>query len=139
MVTERALYLPRVTAVLSGFFAIIALTLALIGLYGVISYTVQSRTQEIGIRMALGAQRGSVLRMILISSISLVAFGLIGGIVGALALSPYLSGLLVGVSSRDPATYVVLSAAMLAAAIIASLIPAVKATHIQPIAALRYE
>jgi len=139
VVTERALYLPRVTAVLSGLFAIIALTLALIGLYGVISYTVQSRTQEIGIRMALGAQRGSVLRMILASSISLVAFGLVSGILGALALSPYLSGLLVGVSPRDPVTYVVLSAAMLVAAIIASLIPAAKATRIQPVVALRYE
>ena len=89
--------------------------------------------------MALGAQRGSVLRMILASSISLVAFGLVGGILGALALSPYLSGLLVGVSPRDPVTYVVLSAGILVAAIIASLVPAAKATRIQPIAALRYE
>jgi len=89
--------------------------------------------------MALGAQWGSVLRMILVSSVSLVAFGLVVGILGAVALSPYLSGLLVGISPQDPVTYIVLSAAMLAAAIIASLIPAAKATHIQPIAALRYE
>jgi putative ABC transport system permease protein len=77
--------------------------------------------------------------MILASSISLVALGLVSGFLGALALSPYLSGLLVGVSPRDPVTYVVLSAAMLVAAIIASLIPAAKATRIQPVVALRYE
>jgi predicted permease len=139
VVIERALYLPRVTAVLSGIFAIIALTLALIGLYGVISYTVQTRTQEIGIRMALGAQRSSVLRMILGNTISLVGLGLAGGILGALALSRYLSSLLVGVSPRDPVTYVLLSAAMLVAAVVASLVPAARATRIQPITALRYE
>jgi predicted permease len=139
VVTERALYLPRVSAVLSGILAMIALTLALIGLYGVISYTVQTRTQEIGIRMALGAQRSSVLRMILGSTISLVGLGLAGGILGALALSGYLANLLVGVSPRDPIIYIFLSTVMLVAAIIASLIPAARATRIQPVIALRYE
>jgi predicted permease len=139
VVNERSLYMPRVTAVFSGVFAVIALTLALIGLYGVISYTVECRIQEIGIRMALGAQRSSILRMILASSVSLVSLGLITGLVGALALSRYLSGLLVGVSPRDPLIYAVISAVMLAAAIAASLVPAARAMRVQPVTALRYE
>jgi predicted permease len=139
VVAERALYMPRVTAVLSAIFAVIALTLALVGLYGVISYTVACRTQEIGIRMALGAQKSSVIGMILGSSISLVGLGIVGGIVGALGLSQYLSGLLVGVSARDPVTYILLPLLMLAAAIIASLVPAIRATRIEPAIALRHE
>ncbi len=139
VVTERALDKPRVTAVLSGVFALIAITLAIIGLYGVVSYTVECRTQEIGIRMALGAQRSSVLRMILASSISLVALGLVGGIIGALALSRYVSGLLIGVSPRDPLTFIMLPLALFVATIIASLVPATRATRVEPVTALRYE
>jgi ABC-type antimicrobial peptide transport system permease subunit len=139
VVNERSLYMPRVTAVFSGVFAFIALTLALIGLYGVISYTVECRTQEIGIRMALGAQRSSILRMILASSVSLVGLGLITGLVGALALSHYLSGLLIGISPRDPLIYTLTSVTMLAAAIAASLVPAIRATRVEPVTALRYE
>jgi putative ABC transport system permease protein len=139
VVNERSLYMPRVTAVFSGVFAFIALTLALIGLYGVISYTVECRTREIGIRMALGAQRSSILRMILASSVSLVGLGLITGLVGALALSHYLSGLLIGISPRDPLIYTLISVTMLAAAIAASLVPAIRATRVEPVTALRYE
>jgi predicted permease len=139
VVTERALFLPRLTAVLSGVFAFIALTLAIIGLYGVVSYTVECRTQEIGIRMALGAQRSSVLGMILASSISLVVAGLVAGVVGALVLSRYVSGLLIGVSPRDPPIFITLPLALLAVTIIASLIPASRATRVEPVTALRYE
>src|SRR5579864_846652 len=139
VVTERALFLPRLTAVLSGVFAFIALTLAIIGLYGVVSYTVECRTQEIGIRMALGAQRSSVLGMILASSISLVVAGLVAGVVGALVLSRYVSGLLIGVSPRDPPIFIALPLALLAVTIIASLIPASRATRVEPVTALRYE
>jgi putative ABC transport system permease protein len=139
VVTERALDKPRVTAVLSGIFALIAITLTIIGLYGVVSYTVECRTQEIGIRMALGAQRSSVLRMILASSISLVALGLVSGMIGALALSNYVSGLLIRVSPRDPLTFTVLPLALLAVTIIASLVPAIRATRVEPVTALRYE
>ena len=139
VVTERALYLPRVTAVLSGVFAFIALTLAIIGLYGVVSYTVECRTREIGIRIALGAQRSSVLGMILASSISLVVAGLVAGVVGALMLSRYVSGLLIGVSPRDPLIFIALPLALLAVTIIASLIPASRATRVEPVTALRYE
>ena len=139
VVSQRALYVPRITSVLSAGFGIIALTLAIIGLYGVVSYTVECRTQEIGIRMALGAQRSSILGMILRGSLSLVMLGLAGGIAGALALSRYIADLLVGVSPRDPVTFGLLPAVMLVAAAIASLIPATKATRIAPVAALRHE
>lgn len=139
VVSERSLFLPRVTAVLSSVFAIIALTLAIIGLYGVVSYTVEIRTREIGIRMALGAQRSSVLRMILQGSVSLVAIGLIAGVVGALVLSPLISTLLVGVSTRDPITFLLVPILMFTVTIIASLIPAARATRIEPVTALRYE
>jgi len=139
VVSERALFMPRVTATLSGVFAIIALTLAIIGLYGVVSYTVEIRTREIGIRLALGAQRGSVLGMILLGSVSLVALGLAVGVLGALALSPFISSLLVGISPRDPVTFVLLPALMLVVTVIASLIPASRATRVDPIVALRYE
>jgi len=139
VVSERALFVPRVTAVLSGVFALIALTLAVIGLYGVVSYTVEIRTREIGLRMALGAQRSSVLGMILLSSVSLVALGLGAGVFGALALSPFISSLLVGVSPRDPVTFVLLPVLMLVVTVIASLIPAARATRVEPVTALRYE
>jgi len=139
VVSDRALFMPRVTAVLSGIFAVIALTLAIIGLYGVVSYTVECRTQEIGIRMALGAQRQRILAMILASSISLVVAGLVVGVISALSLSQYISGLLIGVSPRDPVTYILLPIAMLAATVIASLIPATRATRVEPVTALRYE
>ncbi|HYL92961.1 MAG TPA: ABC transporter permease [Alphaproteobacteria bacterium] len=139
VVSDRSLYMPRVTAVMSGIFAIIALTLAIIGLYGVVSYSVECRTQEIGIRMALGAQKRSVLGMILASSLSLVLFGLAVGIIGALALAPYITTLLVGVNPRDPVTFILLPLVMLAATVVASLVPASRATRVEPVTALRYE
>jgi predicted permease len=139
VVSERALYVPRVTAVLSAVFAVIALTVAIIGLYGAVSYTVECRTQEIGIRMALGARRSRILWMILRSSISLVILGLMAGTFGAMMLSPYLAGLLVGVSSRDPVTFVLLPVVMLMATAVASFIPAARATRVEPVIALRHE
>jgi putative ABC transport system permease protein len=139
VVSERSLFLPRVTAVLSSVFAIIALTLAIIGLYGVVSYTVEIRTREIGIRMALGAQHSSVLRMVLQVSLSLVAIGLIAGVAGAIALSPLISSLLAGVNTRDPITFLLVPILMSTVTVIASLIPAARATCIEPVTALRYE
>jgi predicted permease len=139
VVSARALYMPRVIASLSGILALIALTLAIVGLYGVVSHSVECRTQEIGIRMALGAQKGNVMSIVLASSISLVALGLAAGLIGALALTPYIASLLVGVSPRDPVTFVLLPVAMLVATMIASLIPAARATRVEPVAALRCE
>jgi predicted permease len=139
VVSARALFMPRVIATLSGILALIALTLAIVGLHGVVSHSVECRTQEIGIRMALGAQKHTVLRMILVSSLSLVALGLVAGLIGALALAPYIASLLVDVSPRDPITFVLLPIAMLVATVIASLIPAARATRVEPVTALRYE
>jgi len=139
VVSARSLFLPRVTAVLSGVFAAIALTLAVIGLYGVVSYAVETRTREIGIRMALGAQPSGVLGMILQSSMSLVVAGISVGVLGALALAPLVSSILVGISPRDPVTFVLIPILMLVVTAIASLIPALRATRVEPVTALRYE
>jgi putative ABC transport system permease protein len=139
VVTARAFYMPRVIATLSGILALTALTLAIIGLYGVVSHSVECQTQEIGIRLALGAPKSVVMRMVLMSSISLVALGLAAGLIGALALAPYIASLLVGVDPRDPVTFMLLPVAMLVATIIASLIPAARATRVEPVTALRYE
>jgi ABC-type antimicrobial peptide transport system permease subunit len=139
VVSARALYMPRVIATLSGILALTALTLAIVGLYGVVSHSVECQKQEIGIRMALGAQKRTVMRTVLMSSISLVALGLVVGLIGALVLAPYIASLLAGVGPRDPVTFVLLPMAMLVATILASLVPAARATRVDPITALRYD
>jgi predicted permease len=139
VVSARALFVPRVTAALSAVFGSIALALAMIGLYGVVAFTVERRTQEIGIRMALGAQRTDILRIILASSASLVLAGLIIGTAGAFAIAPLLSKLLVGVSPWDPTVFALLPCGMFAATLAASWLPARRATRVEPVTALRYE
>ena len=139
IVTGRGLFLPRISAILSGIFGLIALILTMVGLYGVVSFSVQRRTQEIGIRMALGAQRSHVLRLILINSLILVATGLALGLGGALMLAPLMRSQLVGVNSWDPTTFFVLPLMLLACAILASWIPARRATSVEPVGALRYQ
>jgi len=122
-----------------GAFGLIALSLAVVGLYGVDSFLVGRRTQEIGIRMALGAQRSSVLRMILVNGISLATVGVVIGMVAALTAAPLISGLLGGVSPGDPFTFVAVALILLAATLVASWIPTHPATRVDPNAALRYE
>jgi ABC-type antimicrobial peptide transport system permease subunit len=124
---------------LGGAFGMIALSLAVVGLYGVVSFVVGRRTQEIGIRMALGAQRNSVLRMILVNGISLAAVGVLIGMVAALAAAPLIRSLLNGVSPRDPLTFVTIAVIFLTATFVASWIPAHRATRVDPNAALRCE
>jgi ABC-type antimicrobial peptide transport system permease subunit len=126
-------------AKLSTFFAGLALLLACIGLYGVMSYTVAGRTREIGMRMALGAQRGDVIRMVLREAMMLVLIGLAVGIPLALASSRALHSLLFGLNSADPIslTLVVLLLAFVAA--IAGMMPARRAAKVDPMVALRYE
>ncbi len=124
---------------LLGLFAGLAMILSSIGIYGVISYATARRTQEIGIRMALGARRGTILRMILRQGMILALAGMGLGVVAALALTRAISGLLFGVSTADPATFAGAAAVLLAVAAAATLIPALRATAVDPLQALREE
>ena len=138
VVSEQGLFMPRMVTLLCGAFGAVALSLAFIGLYGVVSFTAERRTQEIGIRMTLGAQRSTVLRMILANGLVL-GIGLVIGLVGAGAATPLMRQMLVGVSPWDPTTYAAITLMLVAATVIASWIPANRATRVDPIAALRYE
>lgn len=129
----------RFNALLLGVFAAIALVLATLGIYSVISYSITLRTAEIGIRMALGANPPAILMMVLRRGIVLTAIGAAIGLVGALALTRWMSSLLFGVSATDPATYLIVLLVALGAAASASLIPAWRASRVDPLNALRYE
>jgi putative ABC transport system permease protein len=130
---------PRFNTTLLSIFAAVALVLTIIGLYGVMSYSVAQRTNEIGIRMALGAQTRDVLRMIVNQGLKLVLIGLGLGIAGALALTRLLATLLFGVTTRDPATFVAIAALLSLVALLACYVPAWRATKVDPLQALRYE
>jgi ABC-type antimicrobial peptide transport system permease subunit len=130
---------PRLLMVLVMLFAAVALVLAAIGTYGVLSYAVQQRTREIGIRMALGAQVGQVLRMILSQGAALVGLGLVLGVVGALALQKILASLLFGVAPTDPLTFGLVIALLGVVAFLACWWPARRAARVSPLVALRYE
>jgi len=129
----------RFAAVLIGTFAGLALLLAAVGIYGVTSYTVSQRTQEIGIRMALGAQPANVRGLIIGRTMRLAAAGLALGLAGAFVVTRYLGSLLYEVRASDPATFVVVSVVLAAAALAACLIPARRAMRVDPMVALRYE
>jgi ABC-type antimicrobial peptide transport system permease subunit len=129
----------RLIAFLSGFFGILALGLASVGLYGVMAYAVTQRTREVGIRMALGAKRGDVVRMIVRESLVPVLIGMLIGLVAALALARLIASLLYGVAPSDPALIALAAAAMLAVALLAAAIPARRAGRVAPMTALRYE
>jgi hypothetical protein len=130
---------PRFYAALLTTFGAIAGFIAVIGLYGVLSYVVSQRTKEIGVRMALGAQRGAVLNLVLRQGATIVAIGLICGVAGAAALTRYLEGMLYGLGALDVATFAVVALAFAAVALVAAYLPARRATAIDPLAALRYE
>ena len=126
-------------AVLLGIFAGVAMTLAAAGIYGVVAYSVTLRTREIGIRMALGARRSQVLVLVLRQSLALIAIGLVLGVGGAAAATRYLAGLLFGLTPLDPATFAGVATAFAAVAMLASYIPARRATLADPLEALRCE
>ena len=130
---------PRFNTTLLSIFAGVALVLTVIGLYGVMSYSVAQRTNEIGIRMALGAQTRDVLRLIVKQGLTLILIGLVLGLCGALALTRLLSTLLFGVTARDPATFVAIAALLSLVAMLACYLPAWRATKVDPLEALRYE
>jgi macrolide transport system ATP-binding/permease protein len=138
-ISERGLFMPRVLAVFGGAFGAIALMLAVIGLYGVASFMVGRRTQELGIRMALGAQRNTVLRMILANGISLAAGGLVVGVAGGFAVTPLVRSMLMGVSPRDPLSFLGVALLLLSTTLVASWIPAHRAARVDPMVALRHE
>ena len=122
-----------------GIFAASALLLAMIGIYGVMSYAVTRRTQEIGIRMALGAARGEVLGMILRNGMRLVGAGLLLGAAAAFPLTRLIDTLLYGVAPGDPVAFLAAAGALAAVALLACLLPAARATRIAPASALRNE
>jgi ABC-type antimicrobial peptide transport system permease subunit len=136
-VRTRALAPPRLIATLLGLFALLALVITAAGIGGVLAFSVNQRTQEIGIRMALGASRGAVMGMILRQGLALVFIGLAGGTIVALFLVRLMTQVLYGVSPTDPLTFVGVAAILIAVAAGACFLPARRATMINPIAALR--
>ena len=136
---DRSLLQERVTAMLSAFFGALTLLLAAIGLYGLMAYTVTQRTREIGIRLALGAERGRVLKMVLRETLALVLAGVLIGLPCALAASRLVAHMLFGLSPNDPATLTFVAGALLAVGILAGFLPARRAMRVDPMVALRYE
>ena len=129
----------RFYAVLLGIFAALAVALAGVGIYGVISYSVSQRRHELGIRMALGAHRTDILNLVVGQGFKLTLIGVVVGVAGALALRRFLSGLLYGVKPTDPLTFIAVSLILTAVALLASYIPARRATKVDTMVALRYE
>jgi predicted permease len=130
---------PRFYVLLLATFAAVALTLAAVGIYGVVSYSVSRRTQEIGIRMALGAQTSHVIKMVVGQGAILASVGVVTGLISALAVTRLMSGLLYGVRPNDPITFIAVAVALSGVALIASYIPARRAAKVDPVVALRCE
>lgn len=128
---------PRFQTLLVSFFAVTGLVLALIGLYGVISFLVTQRTQEIGVRLALGANQSDILRLVMGQSLRLIMAGTVLGLIAALAATRVLSSQLLGIGARDPGTFVIVTLLLVAIALMATLLPARSASRVNPIVALR--
>jgi putative ABC transport system permease protein len=138
-IESESMSAQRIQSILYGVFATIALLLAAVGIYGVISYSVQQRTHEMGIRAALGASRATLRQLVFRSGMVLASVGLAVGLVGALALTRVMTSILSGVSPRDPVTLVAVAAVLSIVAAVACFIPAQRATRVAPNTALRYQ
>jgi len=138
-VIGQALWAPRMAAALFGIFGLLGMSLAVIGVYGVMAYMVMQRTSEIGIRMAVGASPSKVVSMVMGESARLAAAGIALGICGALVLTRTVKSLLFQVSPNDPATYLIVAGLLAATALVAGGVPAWRASRIDPVKALRQE
>ena len=138
-VVNTSVHQERVVAQLGGFFGILALVLACLGLYGVLSFAVVQRTREIGVRVALGAQRRNILSLVVGQGVKLALTGAAVGITGAFVATRLLSSLLFGVTPTDPLTFLGVFLLLLFVAVLASWLPARRATKVDPMGALRYE
>jgi len=138
-VVARSVWQPRLYAALFAVFAAVALVLAIVGIYGVMSYAVTQRTREIGLRMALGAQRQDVLKLVVGHGVAITAIGVGVGLAAAMGLTRLMSSLLFGVTATDPVTFAAVSALLAGAALGACFVPALRAAKVDPMVALRYE
>jgi predicted permease len=136
---EAALVQERLMATLAAGFGALALILAAIGLYGLLAYTVARRSSELGIRMALGASRASLIWLILRNALRMLAFGLLAGVLAAIAASHWIAAMLFGLTATDPSTILVAAAVLLAAGLLAGYPPARRASRIDPVSSLRCE
>lgn len=138
-VEETGGWLRRFLLLLVGLFAVAALALAAVGIYGVVAFSVTWCTQEIGIRVSLGAQRSNILRLVVGEGARMAAFGVVIGMAASLAITRLMSSLLFGVSATDPLTFVGVAALLSSVALLASYLPARRAMRVDPMVALRYE